>query len=74
MYPWSEKLWKETIRICCEECNNIINETSTQSTHSNITSTNCYFASIFNDKNNNDDNSSANELDKYLDMPIVSKT
>ncbi|CAG8697781.1 2688_t:CDS:2, partial [Racocetra fulgida] len=35
MRPWSEELRKETIRICREEYNNIIDETPTQSTHSN---------------------------------------
>ncbi|CAG8547264.1 12317_t:CDS:2, partial [Cetraspora pellucida] len=74
MHSWSEELQKKTIRICYEECNNIINETPTQSTHSNVTSTNHYFTSIFDDEDNNNDNSSADELDKYLDMPIASKT
>ncbi|CAG8614683.1 17052_t:CDS:2, partial [Cetraspora pellucida] len=35
MHPWSEELWKETIRICHKELNNIIDETPTQSTPSN---------------------------------------
>ncbi|CAG8568002.1 3874_t:CDS:2, partial [Cetraspora pellucida] len=70
-----KKYWDEpkyaTIRVCYKELDNIIIDVlSVQSTASSgITSANHYFASIFDDKDDNLLND--NELDKYLDTDNV---
>ncbi|CAG8609912.1 14262_t:CDS:2, partial [Cetraspora pellucida] len=72
IHPMSSHLRETTIRVCHQELENITNMIPIQiasSTSSSITSTNHYFASIFDDNDNVDnllDNN--NELDKYLDV------
>ncbi|CAG8791124.1 14991_t:CDS:1, partial [Cetraspora pellucida] len=71
MCPMSSYLRETAIRVCHQELENITDTIPIQiasSTSSSITSTNRYFASIFDDNDNVDnllDNN--NELDKYLD-------
>ena len=67
MRPWANDIREETIRTCREELNTIAGEIPVQAIASpNMTSANQYFASIYNDDNeDNNSNLSTDELDKF---------
>ncbi|CAG8629776.1 15036_t:CDS:2 [Dentiscutata erythropus] len=76
MQPWPAYLHEDTIKECREQLNTIITDEPIQATTSSstITSTNRYFASIFDNDNDQSDNSSNDDqlAKKYLSIPATS--
>ncbi|CAG8785823.1 4107_t:CDS:2 [Racocetra fulgida] len=70
--PWPNYIREKTIRLYREELDTIANDRPlpTASPQATTSSTNRYFTSIFYDYSNDD--STDNELDKYMDIKIVS--
>ncbi|KAF0458560.1 hypothetical protein F8M41_000947 [Gigaspora margarita] len=72
MHPWPNNIKEKTIRLCCEELDTIANDRplSTATPPATTSSTNRYFASIFQD-DHDDNDLTDNELDKYIDIKKV---
>ncbi|CAG8596143.1 3247_t:CDS:2, partial [Racocetra fulgida] len=58
MHPWPNHIKKEAIKVYYKEFNNIASKQPIQITSSNITLTTYYFASIFDNDSDNDNNTS----------------